>query len=370
MNRFHTLRVQSVKPETREAIMVTLEVPAAQAELFRFHPGQHLNVRATIETEEVRRSYSLCASPAESEQGGVLRVAIKRVPGGVFSNWANDTLKAGSQLDVMPPSGNFGLSPKVMDALGGAVAGQGRHVLLMGAGSGVTPLLSIARTLLQADDSTRVSFIYGNRSSSNVMFRDELGDLKDVYTRRFNLIHVLSREHQDIDLFNGRLDQARCTALFEQWLDVSDVNAAFICGPVGMMDAAKEALKAKGMAADRIHTELFATSLPKGPRQVQKAVVGNDTCEVTVVQDGRKRQFAMRKNALSVLEAALGEGFELPYSCKGGVCSTCRCKVTAGDVDMDTNYALEDYEIAAGFRLSCQSFPVTDKLTIDFDMET
>jgi ring-1,2-phenylacetyl-CoA epoxidase subunit PaaE len=357
MSKFRELKVASVRPETREAIVVTFDVPEALAEQFHYQPGQHLTLRTTIDGEDVRRSYSICSAVQDRR----LRIAIKRVPGGLFSNWANGRLQPGSVVEVMPPTGHFNvpLAPE-----------NRRHYLAVAAGSGITPILSIVKSVLLTEPQSRVTLVYGNRSSSSVIFKEELEDLKDLYRERLNLVFVLSREQQDMELFNGRIDRSKCDLLLTKWIDPADIDYAFICGPHGMMQDVSASLQAHGVPPAHIKTELFATSLPKVPRpQTTHHVLGSDECAVTVIQDGRTRQFTMKK-AENVVDAGLAQGLELPYSCKGGVCSTCRCKVVEGEVDMDANFALEDYEIARGFRLMCQSYPVTDKLVIDYDQET
>jgi ring-1,2-phenylacetyl-CoA epoxidase subunit PaaE len=354
VSKFHRLPVARVDRETRDAIAVTFDVPQPLRDVFRFEPGQHLTLRTDIDGEDVRRSYSICA-PA----GGPLRIAVKRTPGGLFSMWANDALRAGSTLDVMPPMGHFNV---------GADAQASRHYLGVAAGSGITPLLSIVSTALVAEPRSRFTLVYGNRASSTVMFRDELAALKDRYLDRFNLVHVLSREPQDIELLHGRIDRAKADALFERWVPVEDIDYAFICGPEGMMDAVRESLAAHGLPADRIRIERFAASIPKHthvPRPLPQAA--RTQCEVSVVIDGSQRTFLLEKGQENIIDAGLRNGIELPYSCKGGVCSTCRCRLVEGEVDMDVNFALEDYEVARGFILACQSYPVTDKLTVDFD---
>jgi ring-1,2-phenylacetyl-CoA epoxidase subunit PaaE len=354
VSKFHSLPVAKVERETRDAIAVTFDVPAALRELFRFEPGQHLTLRTELEGEDLRRSYSICA-PA----GGPLRIAVKRTPGGAFSTWANDALRAGAALDVMPPMGHFNVA---------ADAGAARHYLGVAAGSGITPLLSIVETALVTEAKSRFTLIYGNRASSTVMFRDELAALKDRYLERFNLVHVLSREPQDIELLHGRIDRAKADALFRTWAPVDDVDYAFVCGPEGMMDAVRASLLARGMPAERIKIERFAASIPKHthvPRPLPQAA--HTECEVNVVIDGSRRTFLLEKGQENIIDAGLRNGIELPYSCKGGVCSTCRCKLVEGEVDMDVNFALEDYEVARGFVLACQSYPVTDRVTVDFD---
>jgi ring-1,2-phenylacetyl-CoA epoxidase subunit PaaE len=260
---------------------------------------------------------------------------------------------------VMPPMGHFSVS---------ADPGGARHYLGVAAGSGITPLLSIVTTALVKEPHSRFTLIYGNRASSTVMFRDELAALKDRYLGRFNLVHVLSREPQDIELLHGRIDRAKADALFTQWVPVDDVDYAFICGPEGMMDAVRASLVAHGLPPERVRIERFAASIPKHthvPRPLPQAA--QTECEMTVVLDGSQRTFLLEKGNENIIDAGLRNGIELPFSCKGGVCSTCRCKLISGEVDMDVNFALEDYEVARGFVLACQSYPVTDKVTVDFD---
>jgi len=354
VSKFHSLPVAKVEREPRDAICVTFDVPDALRDLFRFEPGQHLTLRTRLADEDIRRSYSIC-SPA----GGPLRIAVKRTPGGLFSMWANDALREGATLDVMPPMGHFNVV---------ADASVSRHYLGIAAGSGITPLLSIVATALMGEPRSRFTLIYGNRASSTVMFRDELGALKDRYLDRLNLVHVLSREPQDIELLHGRIDRAKADALFETWVPIANVDYAFICGPEGMMDAVRESLLAHGLAAEQIRIERFAASIPKHthvPRPLPQAA--HSECEVNVIIDGSQRMFLVEKSVENIIDGGLRNGIELPYSCKGGVCSTCRCKLVDGEVDMDVNFALEDYEVARGFILACQSYPVTDKVTIDFD---
>jgi len=312
-------------------------------------------LRAAIGGQDVRRSYSICAA----EQDGRLRIAVKRNPGGVFSTWANATLRAGDTIDVMPPLGHFNV------ALDPAAR---HHYVGFAAGSGITPLLSIVKTTLAAEPRSQFTLFYGNRASGTVMFKEELAALKDLNLTRFNLVHVLSREAQDVELLHGRIDRAKAEALLTHWVDLDGVDAVFVCGPDGMMQAVSDALKARGYPDAQVRIERFATSIPKHEHKVHKAPEpGHTECEVTVVLDGATRTYLVEKGAESILEAGLKAGIELPYSCKGGVCSTCRAKLTSGEVDMDANFALEDYEVARGFVLTCQSYCVTDKVTVDYD---
>jgi ring-1,2-phenylacetyl-CoA epoxidase subunit PaaE len=309
-----------------------------------------------IDGEDVRRSYSICSAV----QDDTLRVAIKRTPGGMFSSWANEALKAGMQLDVMPPMGHFNVP---LDA------SSQKHYLALAAGSGITPILSIVKTTLLAEPKSRFTLVYGNRATSSVIFRDELTDLKDTFLERLRLVYVMSREQQDIELFNGRITKEKCAQFFQHWIGVDDVDVAFICGPEEMMHGVSAALQEAGMPKEQIRIELFAASIPKHEHRPRKLESGaRHQTEITVIMDGGAASFTMEKEKESVLDAGIKAGLEMRYSCKGGVCSTCRCKVLEGEVEMDVNYALEDYEVARGFVLSCQSFPLTDKVVLDFDI--
>jgi len=357
---FHTLKVAAVAKNTRDAVVVTFEVPETLRETFAFRPGQYLTLRTRVGGQELRRSYSICAAPGD----GLLRVAIKRMNDGMFSSWANEALQSGQELDVMPPDGHFTYPFE---------PGQARSYAAFAVGSGITPILSLIKTALETEHGSRFTLFYGNRASSAVLFRDEIEDLKNLYMDRLSIVYVMSREHQEIELFNGRLDGPKVKQLMAAWMSGETLDAAFVCGPHDMSESVTQALRETGLDPSSIKFELFGS--PPGPRALRtgkeaRKAPGNEQCELTIVQDGLTRTLTIGKNRESVLDEALAQGVELPYSCKGGVCSTCRCKVVEGEVDMDANFALEDYEVARGFVLSCQSFPVSDRLTIDFDQET
>ena len=355
MSKFYPLSVSKIKNETRDTIAVTFNIPPELADSFAYQQGQHLTLRVMIDNEDVRRSYSICSAV----QDNALRVAIKRTPGGLFSSWANDTLKPGMTLDVMPPMGHFNVPLDASNA---------RHYVAFAAGSGITPILSIIKTTLLAEPKSSFTLFYGNRASSSVIFKDELTDLKDVYMQRLTLTYVMSREQQDIELFNGRITKEKCEQFIRHWIRVEDIDIAFICGPEDMMQGVSAALQEAGMPKENIKVELFAASIPKHQHKPRVFDAGaRHETEVTVIMDGNATSFTMDKDKESILDAGLRAGIDMRYSCKGGVCSTCRCKLLDGKVDMDANYALEDYEVARGFVLSCQSFPVTDKVVIDFD---
>lgn len=360
MAQFYPLKVTAVAKNTRDAVVVTFDVPAELEKKFVFRPGQYLTLRTAIDGEELRRSYSICAAPHDRQ----LRVAIKRMDDGSFSTWANTHLAPGIVLDVMPPDGHFTVDFS---------AGHRREYVAFAVGSGITPILSLVKTALRTEPRSRFTLFFGNRSSSSVLFREEIEDLKNSYMERFSLVYVMSREVQDIDLFNGRLDGDKVRQLLSRWMDPGTIDVAFVCGPQDMIESVIQALLDKGLDRAQIKFELFGS--PKGPRALRtgheaRHAPGLQRCELTVIQDGVTRSLTIEKNKDSVLDSALAQGIELPYSCKGGVCSSCRCKVIEGEVDMDANFALEDYEVARGFVLCCQSFPVTDRLVIDFDQET
>ena len=356
MATFHPLTVADVKRETRDSVVLTLAVPEEHRDAFRFKQGQYLTFRAVLDGEEVRRSYSICSGVGD----GACRVGIKKVQDGLFSTWANEALRPGQVLEAMPPMGSFFVP---LDAA------NRNHYAGFACGSGITPLLSIAKTTLRSEPHSRFSLFYGNRASSTIMFREELEDLKNEYLGRLGVTHILSREQQDLDLFNGRIDKAKCERLFKHWLDVGTVDTAFICGPQEMMLEVSESLQEHGLDRRRVKFELFASAHSghgtRAPRRESAAKA--DSCEATVTLDGRSRSFAFEKNAVTILDAAMQEGMDVPYACKAGVCSTCRAMLVEGQADMDANYALEEYEIARGYILTCQAYPVSDKVVVDFD---
>jgi ring-1,2-phenylacetyl-CoA epoxidase subunit PaaE len=357
MTKFYPLTVADVRRETRDAIVLTLDVPQEHREAFRFEPGQYLTLRTNIDGDEVRRSYSICAAATDQH----LRVGIKKISGGLFSSWASEHLSPGQVIEAMPPMGNFHVPLEV---------NRKRHFVGFAAGSGITPLLSIIKSTLVAEPQSSFTLFYGNRASSSIMFREELEDLKNEHLNRFSLIHVLSREQQDIDLFNGRINKEKCDQLLEHWIDASSIDTTFICGPQDMMLGVAQSLEEHGLDKRQIKFELFATSTPSRRQRRPEEAKADDRknlCEATIVIDGRSRTIVFEKDTSSVLDAAAAEGLELPYACKGGVCSTCRAMLVEGEVDMDANFALEDYEVARGYILTCQSYPVTDKILVDFD---
>jgi ring-1,2-phenylacetyl-CoA epoxidase subunit PaaE len=366
MSVFHPLRIDQLHRDTRDALMIGFAVPPELQAQFQFKQGQYLTLRAHIEGTEVRRAYSIC-----SEEGGALRVGIKRVDGGAFSAFVHQQVKVGDVLDVMPPEGRFGhLSADLLPMAEDAPQAVTAHYLGIAAGSGITPILSMIKTQLLAQPHARFTLIYGNRATPAVMFKEELALLKDRFPTRLNLIHVMSREPQDMSIFHGRIDREKCDALFSKWLDVRHMVAAFICGPESMMQAAKDALLAQGLAAERIKTERFASKKFSHPSAAQPLTASEpQQCQVTLIMDGVTRHFSVKKDSQNLLDAGLAAGLDMRYSCRAGVCSTCRAKVTSGQVEMDVNYALEDYEVRRGFVLTCQSHCQSDAVTVNFDEE-
>lgn len=346
---FHTLTVAEVSRLCDDAVAVTFSVPPELDGTYDFRAGQSLTLRRVIDGREERRSYSIC-----SAEGSSPRIGVREVPDGLFSTWLVNDVRPGDEIEVGAPTGAF--SPKSV---------PGHHVLI-GAGSGITPLLSIAATVLR-DPSATATVVYGNRRTDTVMFADELADLKDRYPERLELVHVLSREPREADLFTGRLDEEKLRALMALVPEVGDVDEWWLCGPFGMVTGAQQLLGELGVADQRIHRELFyVDDVPPEPVKHIDAAPSGETTEATIVLDGRRTTTALSRET-SVLDGAQKARPDLPFACKGGVCGTCRAKVTEGEVDMRRNFALEEAEVAEGFVLTCQSVPVSDVLTVDFD---
>lgn len=353
---FYSLRVAEIVPETDEANSIRFDVPDELRDAFRFKAGQHLSVRADIGGEEVRRNYSLCVAPDE----GQLKVTVKRIAGGVFSNWVGDNLKAGDTLDVMTPHGSFTVD---FDA-----AKKRRYAAFAG-GSGITPVMSLIKTALKMEPHSRFTLFYGNRDSNSVIFLEQLAALKDRYLGRFELYHFLSDEEGDVDLFNGMLDRATCDKALDLLIDdVQAIDAWFICGPGPMMDAAEAALTDRGVAKDRVHIERFLAGRPSAALAAQIAQLQEKAAGLTlsVTLDGRTRKVEFTE--ANILDSAREAGMPAPFACKAGVCATCRAKVTKGKVEMAARYGLTDEEIAAGYVLTCQSVPVGEGVAVDYDV--
>jgi ring-1,2-phenylacetyl-CoA epoxidase subunit PaaE len=346
---FHSLAVADVERLTADSAAVTFAVPAHLRDAYAFKAGQSLTLRRTIDGTEHRRSYSICAPV-----GAAPRVGVREVPGGLFSCWLVRDLAVGDTVDVMTPSGTFQADP----------AAAGRH-LCIAAGSGITPVLSIAASAL-VNPGSQVTLLYGNRKTDTVMFAEELADLKNRYTGRLELVHVLSREPRDVELFSGRLDAGRLRRLLTLLVPLRSIDHVWLCGPFGLITDARAVLDELGFPRDRVHFELFFVDEPPPELHHAEAVIEGRTSDVTIVLDGRTTTAAMPQD-LPVLDAAAAIRSDLPFACKGGVCGTCRARVTAGEVDMRRNYALSDDEVERGFVLTCQSRPVSAAVTVDFD---
>jgi ring-1,2-phenylacetyl-CoA epoxidase subunit PaaE len=356
--QFHSLRIREVRPETADAVSVAFDVPAELREQFRFTQGQFVTLKTHIDGEETRRSYSICVGVTDYDRDGELRIGIKRVRGGRFSNFAFDTLQPGHTLDVMTPDGRFFTHLN---------AAQRQQYLAFAGGSGITPVLAIIKTTLEIEPRSAFTLIYGNRSVDQIMFAEELEDLKNRFMSRFALYHVLSDDLQDVELFNGVLDEPKCSAFLDELVPAASIDEAFICGPVPMMDAAEAALKAAGVAPQKIHVERFGTPLPQAGVPAVEIGENAPAADLEIVLDGKRRKLRLPYEGVSLLDVGLRAGLALPYACKGGVCCTCRAKVVEGEVRMEKNYTLEEQEIRDGFVLTCQCHPVSERVVVSFD---
>jgi len=351
---FHSLRVASVDRLTEDSVAITFDVPEELQEEFRFNAGQHLSVRAAGLGEDVRRNYSICA-PAT---GGPLRIGVKRIPDGVFSGYAAEQLRAGDVLDVMTPSGTF--STPVDPA-------NSKRYVAVAAGSGITPVLSILATVLEVEPLSTAALIYVNRRTSTIMFLEELEDLKNRFPERFQLVHVLGQEMTEVEMLSGRLDVERLGRILDTIIPVEDVDEWFLCGPLAMTDSVRDVLLDRDVDAAHVHRELFHVGAPVTSRPAADPATPITGSEVTVILDGRSLSFTLPRDGQSVLDQTILARSDAPYACKNAVCGTCRAKVVEGKVEMDSNYALEPDEIARGYVLTCQSHPVTDRVTVDYD---
>lgn len=355
--RFYPLRVRSVEPDTDEAVIVSFDVPAELADRFAFTQGQYLNLRANIDGAEVRRSYSVCAGVDD----GVLRIGVRKVRGGLFSNWIAEHVRVGDSIDIMPPQGRFyvPIDPAAK-----------RHYLAIAGGSGITPVLSILKTVLAREPASRFTLVYGNRSLRSTMFKEELEDLKNRYLSRLEIHYVFSEEAAQSPLHHGLLDRDRIGQFLSLAIRPQAIDHVFVCGPHQMNDAAEQTLRDFGVAPQRIHIERF--NLPQGKAEIGAAmheVQARDAAHsrVVIVRDGQRREIEVRKGDPSILDVAIAAGMDLPFSCTSGVCGTCRARLLRGEVRMDRNFALEKADIDAGFILTCQSHPLTEQVEISFD---
>ncbi|MDG1065686.1 MAG: 2Fe-2S iron-sulfur cluster-binding protein [Luminiphilus sp.] len=356
---FHALTVSRVVPETANAVCLSFEVPPHLQDVFEFQSGQYLTLRARVDDALISRAYSICVPPS----AGQLTVAIKRVDNGAFSNFANDHLQCGMTLDVMPPQGNFAL-PNVQ--------GKGSNYLFIAAGSGITPIMSMLSTVLGADADATATLLYGNQRSSSIMFRQQLAFLKNQYLEAFQWINVLSRETQDAPMFNGRIDNQKGAELSRQLLDLKGFDGFFLCGPESMISEVSRGLRDTGISEDKIKYELFGSSAADAAERVAKhharaEAFSGKICDVTLVNDGRASQVRIAADGENLLDAGLNLGLDLPFACKGGVCSTCKALLVEGEVEMDIQRGLTADEISRGMILTCQAHPITERVHIDFD---
>jgi ring-1,2-phenylacetyl-CoA epoxidase subunit PaaE len=355
---FHPLRVKAIEPDTHEAVIVSFEVPTDLQEVFGFTQGQYLTLRHDIDGQDLRRSYSICAGLDDGE----LRVGVRKVRGGVFSNWINASLQPGDTLQVMAPQGRFFVPIEPASA---------RHHVGIAGGSGITPILSIMKTVLAREPASRFTLIYGNRQLQSTMFKEEIEDLKNRYMTRLVLLHVFSDEHTDSPLGFGVMNREKIGEFLQSVVPAKKIDHVYVCGPFQMNDEAEAALLAAGVPEDRIHIERFGVALPSATQVgavVHEPQPGDaKQARITIVRDGLQREITFTEGQPSILDAASAAGLEVPFSCTSGVCGTCRAKCVDGEVRMERNFALDKNEVAAGFVLTCQAHPLTDRVTLSFD---
>lgn len=359
MPKFHPLTVKDVKRETEDTVSVAFDVPAELAIDYTFKQGQYLTFKKEINGEELRRSYSICRSPLDGE----LRVAIKKVDGGKFSTYANESLKVGDVMETMTPMGRFYTEINAENA---------KNYVAFAAGSGITPVMAHMRTVLQSEPKSNFTLVYGNKTTSSIVFREEIEDLKNEYMDRLKVFHILSREENEIPIFMGRIDEEKCGLLMKYFIDPETIDEVFVCGPAPMIDAVKAQCANAGLDRKQVHFELFtspavlAASKSEASRVEQ---VRNDgfVSKVKIILDGIATEFTMDAKSDNILDAAMKQGADLPYACKGGVCATCRAKIDQGTVRMDINYGLEPDELERGFVLTCQAHPTSSEVVVNFD---
>lgn len=352
--RFHRLAISDLRRETPDAISMTFAIPKELTQDYAFAPGQYLTLRTVMDGEEVRRSYSICSSPDDRE----LRIAVKKVDGGAFSSWALEALRSGDQLDVMTPTGRFGV----------AYAPEKARVHVgFAAGSGITPIISIIRGILTREPNSRFFLFYGNRTTGGILFREALEELKDRFIGRLSIFHVLSQEEQDLPVLYGRLNREKIELLLRAMVPAAAVDHVFVCGPLAMSEEIEATCVDLGIPAARIHVERFVSEFGGRPRaKARIAAEAPPAAIASLIVDGKRRDVPVAEGE-AILDAALRAGMDLPYACKGGMCSTCRAKVIEGETRMDQNYSLEPWELEAGFVLTCQAHPVSDRVVVDYD---
>jgi len=352
--KFHSLQIADVRKETEDTVSIAFEVPTALKSDYSFLPGQYLTLKAIINGADTRRSYSLCSAPFENEW----RVAVKQVENGVFSTYANASLKAGDTMEVMTPTGNFCLKPD---------ANAKKTYALFAAGSGITPILSIAKTALKEEPNSEVNLFYGNKNFNSIIFREEVEALKNTYMNRLRVVHVLSRESLGNQIQKGRINKEKCDDLFKAFLANDTIDAVYVCGPEEMILGVKDSMLKNGVAEKAIHFELFTTPGVKKTADVAPSTEAAIASNVSIILDGDTIDLALNSDGETILDAAQRAGADLPFACKGGVCCTCKAKIMEGTAKMDVNYALEKDEVEAGYILTCQAHPTSEKLIVSFD---
>ena len=357
MAKFFPLTISDIYKDTEDCSVITLEVPEQLKREFQYKQGQHLTLRAMIGNQDVRRSYSLCSSPLDK----VWKVAVKKIDGGLFSTYANDSLKKGDTLDVMPPNGTFFKECNPSES---------KNYIAYAAGSGITPILSIIKTHLASEPGSTFKLFYLNKNVKSILFKEEIEALKNAFFNRFEIFYFLTKEHRDVPLMNGRFTQEKLQTIHSKLVDVNAINECFLCGPESMIFLVRDELIAAGMKAENIHYELFTAGNSNETQSHVKSVLEKkvEGTEVTIIDGGKEFHFTMSKEFDNILDGALAAGADLPFACKGGVCSTCRCKVVEGTAEMKVNYALDESELKRNFVLSCQAVPTTSRLVVDFDV--
>ncbi|MBW1295338.1 1,2-phenylacetyl-CoA epoxidase subunit PaaE [Aquimarina litoralis] len=357
MTDFYSLKVAKTQKETKDCVAITFEIPEELKSLFQYKQGQYLTLKTSINGEDVRRSYSLCSSPVEDKW----QVAVKQIEGGLFSSFANNELSSGDILDVMPPAGNFYVETDVT---------KPKNYIVFAAGSGITPILSIIKTHLALEPNSSFKLFYLNRNVKSIIFKEEIEALRNKYFGRLEIFYLLTKEHRDIPLLNGRFTEEKIEELTSKVFDVNSIDDCFICGPEEMIFLIRDGLVKAGLSKEKIHYELFFSGTTEGDQKKVAKVLEQkfDGTEVTIIDGGKEFHFAMDDDHDNILDGAIAAGADLPFACKGGVCSTCKCKVVDGAVEMKINYALEEDEVAKGLVLSCQAVPTTEKVVVDFDV--
>ncbi len=357
MTDFYPIQVSELNKETKDCTSVTFDIPEVYKDKFIYKQGQHLTLKTTIDGDEIRRSYSLCSSPLE----GKWQVAVKRINGGLFSNFANDVLKVGDIIEIMPPVGNFYVEVD---------PSKSKNYIVFAAGSGITPILSIIKTHLVSEPNSTFKLFYLNQNVKSIIFKEEIEALRNTYFGRLEIFYFLTKEQRDIPLLNGRFTAEKIQELIDKIINVSNVDECFVCGPEEMIFLIRDELVSAGLSKEKIHYELFFSGTTEEDKKKVAKVLDHkfDGTKVTIIDGGKEFHFAMDDEYDNILDGALASGADLPFACKGGVCSTCKCKVVKGEVQMKVNYALEEDEVAKGLILSCQAVPTTEKVVVDFDV--